>query len=639
MSYGIKKFRLKTVDYTLLIFKIPVEEINDKLTYFTREKGLIAKSLFEDFLIANCVSNITPFLQHLQQKGTTLEQLNDIRAEIVEKILEINPKLSPDSLVINSNHVVKMKEGSLDDDERLLSQNEFWKKDFYRDTAKVPVESVPQSGGPKKIDMSKIQNVQDLNYIKVQKFWRRLNQYITIKQFEPGSELVILGNRSFNTRTSFEQYVVIICVDEIEDLFDRLDKMGMPQRVPTPNIIRELYELCRKSNPFLDFDIYKDTMGIEDDTAVDASIDPFEDIEGLPHTSADSLSAALKKKSKLFKDVNKETLLNLDKNINKKVVGQQEAVNDLVDAIQRASVGLRDPEQPIGSFIFTGYTGVGKTYTAKILAEELIGSRHGIVMIDCSEYAADHEYAKLIGAPSGYIGHEQGGYLTNAIKKNPFSVVLFDEIEKASEKVHQLMLQIMEESRLTDGKGQQVSFKDAVIVMTSNLGVKETQQIGKTIGFGDVAKLTKEKRVAAVMQALKKKFKPEFLNRVTCMVNFEPLTKKDYIKIIKLELDKLKKYLKLNRTDYSRLDITFDKSLYSHIYKVGIDEKYGARPLKRAIEREISTPLARKLLKEDIDCSNTKVVVSSKKGKIVINVSIIKEIDDPPFYMEAGKDD
>jgi len=308
-----------------------------------------------------------------------------------------------------------------------------------------------------------------------------------------------------------------------------------------------------------------------------------------------------------------------------------------VASIQRASVGLKDPEQPIGSFIFTGYTGVGKTYAAKILAEELIGSRHGIVIVDCSEYASEHEYAKLIGAPGGYIGHENGGYLTNAIKKNPFSVVLFDEVEKANDRVHQLMLQIMDEARLTDGRGQQVSFRDTIVIMTSNLGVKEVQNVSKTIGFGDAAKLTKEKRVNAVKAALKKKFKPEFLNRITCMVNFDVLTKKDYMRIIKLELEKLKKNLKVNRTEYSKLDVTFDKTLYNYIYTAGIDEKFGARPLKRAIEREVSTPLAKKLLEDNVDCSNTKVTVSAKNGKVVIDVTYTTKVDAPPFYMEAGK--
>jgi ATP-dependent Clp protease ATP-binding subunit ClpC len=631
-NYKIRQVRLETIDYTLLVFKIPEEEINDKLTYFTRERGLVAKSLYEDFLIVTCVSNVNPFLDHLKQRGTTMEQLAKARDEITEKLISINPKLDPNKLVINANHVIKVKTGRKKADEIILSKNEFWDKDIFGNDGQAV--NVPE----KKLDTSKAKNIKDLKYVKVQKFWRRLGQYITIKQFESGSEVIILGDKAFPTRTSFEQFIVSICVDEVEDLFHRLDRTDLPVRVSPHVLVRELYELCRKSNPFLDFDIYQDNADPED-KAVDSSVDPFEAVQD-KIGAEESLSESLRrKKFKLFRDVSKEALLDLGNGIKKKVVGQGEPVDGLVDAIQRASVGLRDPDQPIGSFIFTGNTGVGKTYTAKVLAEELIGSRQGVIMIDCSEYAADHEYAKLIGAPSGYIGHEQGGYLTNAIKKNPFSVILFDEVEKASDKVHQLMLQIMEESRLTDGKGQKVSFKDAIIIMTSNLGVKETQQVGKTIGFGNVSELTKEKRVEAIKQALKKKFKPEFLNRVTCMVNFDPLTKQDYLRIIKLELEKLKQYLRLNRTPYSKLSISLDKSLYNHIYMVGIDEKFGARPLKRAIEREISTPLARKLLSEDIDCANTEVTLSAKKGEVIIDATCLEKIDNPPFYMKAGNGD
>jgi len=636
-NYKAIKIYLETVQYSLLIFQIPEDELDDKLTYLTREKGLIAKSLYHDFLIATFVSNISQFLQHLQQKGTDKEQLNTIRSEVVDKILEINTKLIPSNLIINTNHVVKLKDGPKKDNERFLTENDFWKRDIYIDG-----ETALDKSGTKKLDKSAIKNVKDLEFILVQKFWRRIGQYVNIKQFEPGSELVILANRSFNARTSFEQYVITICIEEIEDLFMRLDKIGLPNRVAAPILIHELYEICRKSNPFLDFDVYKDTLGgdIPEDFDGD-SRDPFEAFQSAAQNNPEELlSDALKKKKiKLFRDVDKTRLLQLDDNMKKKIMGQDKPIDDLVDAIQRASVGLKDPEQPIGSFIFTGYTGVGKTYAAKVLAEELIGSQHGIVIVDCSEYSADHEYSKLIGAPSGYIGHENGGYLTNAVKKNPFSVILFDEVEKASERVHQLLLQIMDEARLTDGRGQKVSFRDTIVIMTSNLGVKEVQNVSKTIGFGNASKLTKEKRVNAVKEALKKKFRPEFLNRVSCMVNFDMLTKKDYMRIIKLELEKLKRNLKVNRTEYSKLDVTFDKTLYNHIYTTGIDEKFGARPLKRAIEKEVSTPLAKKLLKDNVDCSNTKVTVLAQKGKVVIDVVYSDKVDDPPFYMEVGNGD
>ena len=633
-NYKAIQVYLETESYNLLIFQIPEEDLNDKLTYFTREKGLIAMSLYHDFIIATFVSNISQFLRHLQQKATSREQLVEIRSEVVDKILELNPKLIPSNLIINPNHVLKIKTGPKKDNEKLLTENDFWKKDFYNDD-----DNLLTAGETNELDKSAIKNVKDLPFIKIQRFWRRIGQYVTIKQFEPGSELVILADRNFSARTSFEQYVVTICVEEIEDLFMRLDRIGLPNRVAPPILIHELYEICRKANPFLDFDVYKDNSDNDISDEYDDSVDPFEAFQSVAQNSPeDMLSEALKKKKvKIFRDVDKKKLLDLGANMKKKIMGQDKPIDDLVDAIQRASVGLKDPNQPIGSFVFTGYTGVGKTYAAKILTDELIGSRNNLVVVDCSEYSADHEYAKLIGAPSGYIGHEQGGYLTNAVKKNPFSVILFDEVEKASERVHQLMLQIMDEARLTDGRGNKVSFRDTIVIMTSNLGVKEVQDVSKTIGFGNASKLTKGKRENAVTEALKKKFKPEFLNRVTCIVDFDVLTKKDYMKIIKLELEKLKRNLKLNRTSYSKLAIKFDKTLYKHVYNTGIDEKFGARPLKRAIEREVSTPLAKKVLREDIDCDNTAITVSSKSGKVIIDIADSTSIDDPPFYMGAGK--
>jgi len=315
------------------------------------------------------------------------------------------------------------------------------------------------------------------------------------------------------------------------------------------------------------------------------------------------------------------------------LIGQDPAINILVDTIQRAKIGLKDPVKPIGSFLFAGRTGVGKTLATKVLADELIKNRDNLITIDCSEYSADHEYSKLIGSPAGYIGHEQGGNLTNAITKNPFSVIVFDEVEKASSKVHELMLQILEEGRLTDGKGQPASFKDAIIVMTSNVGASEIDSISKTIGFGDVNKITDNKKDAALTEALKKKFKPEFLNRIDSIVNFKTLIKKDYMRIIDIELYKLETNLKHNDTDYKDLVLEFDKSVKNFVYKNGIDEKYGARPLKRCIEREVSTPLSKKILKGNI-VGNSVISMSVKRGKVVFVVS--EKTEETPFYLSDG---
>jgi len=622
-KYEVKQVYIETASYNLLILKIPENEIDDKLTYLSREKGLIAKSLYDDFLIATCIANVNPFLQHLNQKGTDLTKLNKIREELIEKILEVNKKLNPINLVINKNHVLKLKKGRVSKDTILLTENELWDKDIYKESEKGIING---NKSRKKLDRSKIKNIKDLKYIAIQKFWKRIQQYITIKQFEESDVDALLGERSFDTRTAFEQYVVTICVEEIEDLFVRLDKLGLPLRVDPPVLIHELYEICRASNPFLDFDMYKE------DLPEDGSLDPFASFHRTAEAGSEGGPLGQRKKIKLFRHVGRPLLLDLGNRMKKRVVGQDDTIKDLVEAIQRSSVGLKDPEQPIGSFVFTGYTGCGKTYTAKILAEELTGSSKGIVIIDCSEYTVDHEYAKLIGAPSGYIGYEQGGYLTNAIRKQPFSIVLFDEIEKASEKVHQLLLQIMEEARLTDGKGHHVSFKDTIIIMTSNIGVREVDEVSKTIGFGDVGKITPDKHFKAIKEALKKKFKPEFLNRITSIIDFNRLTEENYLDIIRLELDKLKRNLKLNNTGYSNLKLNFDESLCRFIYDKGIDEDFGARPLKRAIETEVSSPFAMRLLNEDVG-ENAKVNIYVEDGELKIDIKKDSEFADPPFYM------
>jgi len=627
-KYDVEQVYLESAAYNLLILKIPVNEIDDKLTYLSREKGLVAKSLYDDFLIATCIANINQFLQHLNQKGTDLPKLNEIRSEVIEKILKVNKKLDPKNLILNKNHVVKLKKGKINNKEEiLLTKNEFWNKDIYKETEQN------EKTGPS-LDKNKIKNIKDLEYTTTQKFWKRIQQYITIKQFNEENVDSLLSERSFETRSSFEQYVITICIDEIEDLFHKLDKLGLPQRVDALKLMHELYELCKSCNPFLDFDLYKTFMTDYENGVVD----PFVSFHKTAEAGSEENPLNKKKKVKLFRHISKSSLLDLGNKIKDGVIGQDEAIDNLVDAIQRSSVGLKEPEHPIGSFVFTGYTGIGKTLTAKVLAEKLIGNLKSIVTIDCSEYTADHEYAKLIGAPSGYIGHEQGGYLTNAIKKNPFSVVLFDEIEKASEKVHQLLLQIMEEARLTDGKGHHVSFRDAIIIMTSNVGVEEVENISKTIGFGNVNEVTAKKQGGAIKQALKKKFKPEFLNRITSIINFNELTKENYLNIIKLELNKLRKNLKLNNTIYSSLRLKFDESLHNFIYDKGVDEKFGARPLKRTIEREISTPLARKLLNEDVG-DYSKVDIYIEDDELKIDIEQDSKVVDPPFYMAAGKKD
>jgi ATP-dependent Clp protease ATP-binding subunit ClpC len=553
-----------------------------------------------------------------------------VREKIMNSILEVNPLLSPDKLYINRNDVIKFKgRKKLEENEILLTKNTRWSYSYYEDTGfgtslvdKIVPDGEDKDKKPKKKTK---EDIDSLSYKKKSVWWDRINQYITVRQYSNGNAEYILKNKSFYSKNSFYTYIVSQVVEDFEDLFALVDNLGIAATHGAPKLMSELYELCKQVNPSLTFENAQELQ--------DGELEDKPENDGVKQAYPGAQT--VHKKSKLrFKDVEKEDLLNLADSMKLFLVGQDEAIKRLSDSIQRASIGLKDPDRPIGSFLFAGRTGVGKTLATKILANNLIKRKDNLVTVDCSEYSADHEYSKLIGAPSGYVGHEQGGFLTNAIAKHPFSVIVFDEVEKASHKVHELMLQILEEGRLTDGRGKTVSFKETIVIMTSNVGVNEIEAIGKAIGFGDASVLTDVKKDAALGEALKKIFKPEFLNRIDEIVNFRMLTKKDYIRIIDIELFKLVNNLKNNNTDYSSLELIFDDKLKKLIYKKGIKEEYGARPLKRCIERLISTPLAQKILEEGIDPESR---VSTTVVRARVKFLIEEKIDEAPFYLNAGE--
>ena len=636
-DYSVFKRYLEEADFEVLILQIPVDELEDKLAYLAKEKGQITKSYYEDFVIATCVANINQLLYYLNQQVDNPPDLLKVREELMVCIVEINNALDPTNLVLNKNFVIKIKTVDLEVGEKLLTDNKYWDVSYYDDISKLQKtfeeehRKINEEEGTEARDTSKkddFKDIDELDFSLEQKWWKRINKYVEIKKFKTEHGNFILKQRYFHNRTSFNAYIVSKCIVDFQELFTHLDSLGIPARVAPPILMNELYQLCRTCNPFLTYD---KAQALADQQPRDEGVDNSRGSYGMKTRSdAGSMSQYMKKKSqKRFKDVPKKELLKLGDNMKVFLIGQDDAVDGLAEAIQRASVGLKDPYRPIGSFLFAGQTGIGKTFATKVLADELVKDRNNMITIDCSEYSSDHEYAKLIGAPAGYIGHDSGGVLTNALMNNPFTVVVFDEVEKASTKVHELLLQILEEGRLTDGKGSPVSFKDAVIIMTSNVGVGEVEAIGKTIGFGDVAKMTDDKRSSAIDSALKKKFKPEFLNRLDDIIYFKSLVKKDYMKIIDIELYKLNDNLKNNDTDYKNVELKFADTMKEFIYKEGIDDNYGARPLKRAIEKLIATPLAKKLLAEDIQ--DASVYVDLKSDKVIFKVD--RKVDEAPFYM------
>jgi ATP-dependent Clp protease ATP-binding subunit ClpB len=291
-----------------------------------------------------------------------------------------------------------------------------------------------------------------------------------------------------------------------------------------------------------------------------------------------------------------QKLITMEDRLGKRVIGQEEALKAVADAVRRARAGLQDPNRPIGSFIFLGPTGVGKTETARALAEFLFDDEHAMIRLDMSEYMEKHAVARMIGAPPGYVGYEEGGQLTEAIRRRPYAVVLFDEIEKAHPDVFNVLLQILDDGRLTDAKGRTVDFKNTVLIMTSNLGSREIQDAA-----GD------EKQVReAVLQELRAHFKPEFLNRIDDIVIFQQLSREQIAEIIDVQLERLRAMLAERN-----IQLTLDESARQLLAREGYDPNYGARPLKRAIQTLIQNPLAIKLLGGDILPGQTVRAVAS----------------------------
>ena len=323
---------------------------------------------------------------------------------------------------------------------------------------------------------------------------------------------------------------------------------------------------------------------------------------------------------KLTQDEN-EKLKKLEETLHKRVVGQNEAVEAVSKAIRRGRVGLKDPNRPIGSFLFLGPTGVGKTELSKALAESLFGNEDSMIRIDMSEFMESHSVSKLIGSPPGYVGFDEGGQLTEKIRRKPYSVLLFDEIEKAHPDVMNMLLQILEDGRLTDSQGRTVNFKNTVVIMTSNIGARSITD-KKLLGFSALAEDSKAEEIKNyestkkdVMDELKKEFKPEFINRIDEIIVFHKLVEQDIMKIIDIMLNKVKDRLKI-----SEYEIEIDDSVKKLIMEKGSDKNYGARPLRRAIQTYVEDEISEAILDGKIQTGKKFVIFVDDLGKIEFGI-------------------
>jgi ATP-dependent Clp protease ATP-binding subunit ClpC len=331
----------------------------------------------------------------------------------------------------------------------------------------------------------------------------------------------------------------------------------------------------------------------------------------------------------VYKLTEEETakLLRMEEELHKRIIGQNDALRAVSQAIRRTRAGLKDPKRPSGSFIFLGPSGVGKTETAKALAEFLFGDETSLVQLDMSEYMEKHTVSRLVGSPPGYVGYEEGGQLTEAVRRKPFSVVLFDEIEKAHPDVFNALLQILEDGRLTDAQGRTVDFKNTVIIMTSNLGTADLRKT--SVGFAKTDEaVTHEKMRLKVNEALKQHFRPEFLNRIDDVIVFHELTKDEITEIVDLYLRRVREQL-----ESQGLSVELTRSAKYLVVERGYDPTMGARPLRRALQRMVEDPLSEKILSKEYRAGDT-IIVDAENGEITFRA--MEHIEPPPAQLAGA---
>jgi ATP-dependent Clp protease ATP-binding subunit ClpC len=426
-------------------------------------------------------------------------------------------------------------------------------------------------------------------------------RYITDRQF-PDKAIDVLDELGAEKRVT----------SQIPEAIEKLKKEAEEIKEKKLDVVKKQnYEQAaklrdeeRKVNVKLDEE-KKKWMNSQKDNKIPVSIDDVysvvSEMTGVPITKLDT----------------KETtnLLNMEKTLSAKVIGQDEAISSISKAIRRNRVGIKDSNKPIGSFIFLGSTGVGKTFLAKSLAENLFGDPEKIIRVDMSEFMERHNVSRLIGSPPGYVGHEEGGQLTEKVKNNPFSVILFDEIEKAHKDVFNILLQILDEGHLTDSFGRKVNFTNCLIIMTSNVGAKKVSEFGGGVGFTTSSSETQKYEVkkAMIQKSLKQQFNPEFLNRIDDIILFNSLNDETLKRIVNVELGKLNS--RLTEKGYK---ITFEQSVIDQIFSLNTQEEYGARPLKRIIQNLCEDFLSEQILMGNI-VENEEISITFEENELKIS--------------------
>ncbi len=427
----------------------------------------------------------------------------------------------------------------------------------------------------------------------VLKYFDLLDEFVRVRVL-PDSELSVVAQLDVQNKAQYRQAVIGQCLPDCPGAISA--KLKVLEEEYDPLTIEDLlYQVCIDVNPNLEIHQVS-----------------------LPAKAMDVLTPVDQRRRKGLNPVPKN-VANLEKSLRRRIVGQDQVVKRLAKAIKKAAIGLKRPQTPVGTFFLVGRTGTGKTEIAKALADSLWSEPGKLVRVDCSEYALPHEYAKLIGSPPGYIGHAEGGYLTEAVKARKHCVVLFDEIEKAHHKVHNLLLQILDEGMLTDSRGETISFADAVILMTSNLGIEQIDRVRSRMGFDQKKRqsLRDCDHATITVEALRESFRPEFLNRIDEIVVFNPLDVDVCARIAGRMLGQIGKLL-LARG----YKVRFSPALKRHLARRGFSEDYGARELGRLIKREVEDPLAETIIDGNLGWG-AELFVRLKSGSIVVEIESV----------------
>lgn len=426
------------------------------------------------------------------------------------------------------------------------------------------------------------------------------NRYITDRQF-PDKAIDVLDELGSEKRVSSRVPEIIENLKkETEDIKEKKIQVVKSQNYEQAAKLRDEE---RKLITKLETEKQKWVESLKENktpVTVDDVYDIISEMTGVPITKLDEKET--------------EKLLNMENLLSSKVIGQDDAISTISKSIRRNRVGIKDANKPIGSFIFIGSTGVGKTFLAKSIAELLFGDSEKIIRVDMSEFMEKHNVSKLIGSPPGYVGYDEGGQLTEKVKNNPFSVILFDEIEKAHRDVFNILLQILDEGHLTDSFGRKINFTNTIIIMTSNVGAKRVSDFGGGVGFSTNSSIQQKADVkkSIIQKALKQQFNPEFLNRIDDIILFNSLEEGTLKKIIEIEVGRLNK-----RLIDKGYQITFDKSVIERIYELNTQEEYGARPLKRIIQNLCEDFLSEEILRGNIK-ENEKITLKYKSEKLTI---------------------